>query len=176
MNAILDVHGVPIDPVWAAEFRGFFLGEGSLQIQQYQRSKYHSKSRGKVYDVEFHGLRPVANITQRQDNRAALEAIAARLGGHVTNGNRYLMVSGGNGKTYQSQPRVVWTIVNKPGVQRVLDLLKGGFLPHTKLREIELMERYLTVAPAAGQKYTEEGRAEAWRLHEQLKRIRDYHE
>ena len=176
MSEILDVHGVPIDPVWAAEFRGFFLGEGSLQIQQYQRSKQHSKARGKVYDIGFRGLRPVANITQRRDNRATLEAIAARLGGHVTNGNAHKMVSGSNGKTYTSAPMVAWRLVNKEGMQRVIALLKGGSLPHTKLAEIDVIERYLAVAPPPGYKYSEAARAEAWALFEEIKRVREYHE
>jgi len=173
MSEILDIHGVLISDVWAAEFRGFFLGEGSLQIHRTHLSKQYG--RGKVYEREFNGFRPIAAVTQRSDNRPVLDAMCIRLGGNVSNHNRFNMVSGGNGKTYLNHSQAMWKVVATDDVRRILELLKGGWLPHTKLREIEIMERYLDIRPRTGHKMKPETREEIERLFWQIREVREYH-
>lgn len=166
---ILDIHGNPIDPLWAAEFRGFFFGEGSLEIGTVNHT-YTSK--GHTYT--HMQLRPRARIIQRDDSSAILEAIHAKLGGSVTRHGSKKMISPVNGKGYISRPTMSWHVMSGEGVQRVLDLLKGGMLPHQKLHEITYLEAYLALRPRPGQKYTPEQFQRALDLKEALAQCRVY--
>lgn len=173
MSTITDIHGEPIDPVWAAEFRGFFLGEGSLEIGQITHNTSTAKG-DKVYRYSKVQLRPRARLIQRDDNRAILEAVQARLGGNITKHGRHYTVSPVNGMTYTSNPTIAWYVMSTNGVQRVLDLLKGGVLPHGKLREIAVLEEYLALRPQPGHKMSDATRARLFELKSELEALRKY--
>lgn len=173
MSTILDIHGEPIEPVWAAEFRGFFLGEGSLEIGQINHS-VTTRRGDKVYQYQAKQLRPRARLIQRDDNRAILEAVQARLGGNITKHGRHYTVSPVNGMTYSSNPTIAWYVMSTESVQRVLDLLKGGVLPHSKLREVALLEEFLAIRPRPGHKLTDTVRARSWELKAEIEALRKY--
>ncbi len=173
MTTITDIHGEPIDPVWAAEFRGFFLGEGSLEIGQITHNQTVKRD-DKMYRYTNVELRPRARLIQRDDNRAILDAVQARLGGNITKHGRHHTVSPVNGMTYSSNPTVAWYVMSKEGVQRVLDLLKGGVLPHGKLREVALLEEFLAIRPRPGHKLTDAVRARSWELKAEIEALRKY--
>lgn len=135
---MLDQNGTPIDPLWAAEFCGFFLADGSIEIGRFTRG-------GKLY------YRPRARILQRADSADFLYGIADVLGGHVHNHGRHMMVSAGNGKTYESHPVLAWLVQSTDGVQRVIDILKTSRLNHKKVQSALIVERYLQLRPKKGQ-------------------------
>src|SRR5205809_640337 len=62
-STILDNVGEPIDPMWAATFRGFFWGEGSMYINRYDR-----KNHGPQYSYNVY-----CRIQLRDDDRLILE-------------------------------------------------------------------------------------------------------
>lgn len=165
MQTILDVNDRPISPLWAAEFRGFFLGEGNLEIGQYSRIVNGERKKF---------LRPRARLIQRDDCQEILWNIQKVLGGHVTGHKAQRLVSGGNGKTYTNRPQTVWQTVSADGVQRVLLLLDNGVFPHKKLAEINVVQRYLNLAHSSGHKYTDEQKEELWALKAELENLRKY--
>lgn len=115
---ITDVSGDVIDPVWAAEFRGFFWGEGTLAIQIQTHPK-HQKS-----------IAVAATIGLRSDDAAILEAFRDRLGG-VLRTERY---RDGSGRTIVRWQ--VGTSKDNLRIARLLDSPTG--LPFRKARELAL--------------------------------------
>ncbi|MFA6135632.1 MAG: hypothetical protein WC869_16610 [Phycisphaerae bacterium] len=174
---VTDIHGLPIEPLWAAEFRGFFLGEGSLEIGLIRHTQLWKGRKGRpatpvahIYDE----LRPRARLIQRDDSRAILDAVKARLGGNITAHNARVFTSGGNGKVYENKPTISWYVMNSEGIQRVLDLLKGGCFPHTKLREVAILEEFLRLRPKAGHYWLPEHRARCLELMAAMRKVREY--
>jgi hypothetical protein len=68
LDSIKDVNGLPIDPEYAAEFRGFFWGEGMLTMQKWSKRRSFA-----VY----------CRITLRDDDRLVLYKLQGRLGGTI---------------------------------------------------------------------------------------------
>lgn len=125
-----DAHGEELDPVWMAEFRGFFFGEGYLGITT------NGRGRGKVYHIAR------AAITLRDDDEPVLREIQKRLGG-LLHRERCGRVSHVDGTPHQTKPFVVWRVTSKSDVARVCDILDAGHLPSKKRREIAVMRAFL---------------------------------
>ena len=168
MNQILDVHGSPISPEWAAEFRGFFWGDGSIEINTLHRTRPDG--------TRWTGFRPRLRIGQRADNRAILDAIQARLGGNVWQYKGHTMVSAANGRTYQSHPAFFYDITGTALVTRALALLNNGLLPHSKQRQIAIMQEYMAMRPRPGGKYKPGDVEKVAALKQELIDIRKYRE
>lgn len=162
---ILDTHGIALDPYWCAEFCGFFIGEGNLEIGQLTRV---DRGRRSTF------LRPRARLIQRDDNRPILEEVCGRLGGHVTGHKSRKMVSGGNGKTYINHPQIVWQVTSTAGVSLVLDILETGRFPHSKYREVAVLRRFLALRSGPGHKVAPETYSAMFALKAELESLRTY--
>lgn len=169
MQTVLDIHGEPIDPVWAAEFRGFFMGEGSIMILNITRSRI-LKSTG---EKERH-LRPSAALCLRADNVEVLRGIQAKLGGATDKFYQGKVILHPEGQAYKAAPMVKWYTHSTDGVSRVLDLIENPILPYPKAREIAIMREFLTLRPKTGKKLTPELREHLWKLKSDLQEIRKY--
>lgn len=107
-----------INPIWAAEFRGFFFGDGYLGITRngirHGRAAYTAR----------------AQITLRGDDREVLLDIQAHLGGMIYDYQK-------EGKTF-----VVWRTRSSGDLGRVLNCLEGGILPAKKRFEIPIVRQF----------------------------------
>jgi len=159
-----DIHGSPIDPIWAAEFRGFFWADGYMGIHQ-----VHRKYRGK----RITHLRPSLKISQRNDNRAILEAFQARLGGYITtNPGRQVRDIRGNARF--TRPMACWEVHTTEGVRRAISLLCDGILPHNKQAQLKVMQEYLSMRHAPGHKYTSEEKERMEALRQEMVSLHQY--
>jgi len=123
----IDVSGGFIDPLWAAEFRGYFFGDGYLGIVRNGRSKGTGLSSSTAR----------AQITTRDDDAAMLYDISSRLGGSLS----FTVATGGRVHC----PVAIWRTRNAADVLRVCDVLDGGMMPSKKIAEIAVVRRYLSI-------------------------------
>jgi hypothetical protein len=168
---IEDIDGEPIDPIWAAEFRGFFWGEGTLAIQVMSRTL---RSGATIKS----GTAIAVTIGLRDDDAAVLEAFRAKLGGVI----RTEKYRDGSARTIRR-----WQVGSAPDVLRVAMLLESPTgLPFNKARQLALWRRALDLkieagkntnhAPHAlhGSRYRPEQRAEMLSIEAQLKALRKW--
>lgn len=151
-SAILDVTGQPIDPIWAAEFRGFFWGEGCLGV---------AIIRG-MYRIQ-------AVINLRMDDADTLRAFQARLGGSLSLTHNI------------SQRHTRLNIAHLEDCKRVARLLAGGSaIPFTKKRQLALWTEMLDIKTAAGgrpgSRYTPEQHARMRVLVDTIQALRRWSE
>ena len=151
-NLILDVQGEPIDPIWAAEFRGFFWGEGCLGA-------------GIVHDM----YRIAAIINLRMDDADTLREFQRRLGGTLSLTHNI------------SQRHTRLNVSSLPDCQRVARLLAGGSnIPFAKKRQLVLWQEMLDIKQAAGgrpgSRYTEAQHDRMWSLVDQIQSMRRWSE
>ena len=104
-----------------AEFRGFFMGEGCLQLSQHRSGCWVAS----------------VCIDLREDDHRALEWCCSLFGGHVS---RKATPRG-----HHSKPQARWRAARRETVARIVDVLRAGHLPAKKQREVELMVRALRV-------------------------------
>ncbi len=118
------------DPIWEAEFRGYFWGEG------YIGAAFAGKVRPTTGQRVF---RPVIDVTVRDDDIAVLRQFQARFGGSLIQGAARRTRSG------TSNPSVVWRVTSYYHVRDILDVLKNGVLPAKKRRLLSLMDEFLMI-------------------------------
>jgi len=130
-DPILDIHVVPIDPIWAAEFRGFVWGEGSLIVRVSNSGRtIYGKERGHSFNVHI-------IISQRMDNGDVLREFCRRLGGTCFVKKYY------DGTDKQI---LVWQASAVPDCVRVSRLLQGGSsLPFGKKRELAIWSEAVAI-------------------------------
>jgi len=115
-----------VDPVWAAEFRGFFYADGSALLAREKR-----KRPGKE---PYYFYKPVLGIHQRDDEALLIHDVQDKLGGHLSSAGGYHR----NG--YYTRPTMRWSIASYPRVRGVLEaVLLGGCLPARKRADIDLL-------------------------------------
>lgn len=118
--------------VLEAEFRGFFYGEGTIDIRRYVR-----KGRWESFTV-------VLTLCQRVDNAAALDWLVKHFGGTV--GNYTLQNTHGRKGGWRS----VWQLAERARVKVALGILLEGSLPATKRGEAEVALQFLDTIKAVG--------------------------
>lgn len=113
-----------INPIWAAEFRGFFYADGSAAI-------FRAKNKGHYY------YRPILRILLRDDNKPLLLDIQEHLGGSVC--QKTHSTTSANG--YICNPTAAWKTGSYANILAVIEdvLLPGAKLPAVKRSEIELL-------------------------------------
>jgi len=136
---ILDQFGVPIDEIWAAEFRGFFWGEGCLSVMYIPKKDLY---------------RVLAKIGLRSDDRPLLEEIHRRIGGSLWD------------TTTQSSaglPSTMWDASSQKSLKIVAELLLGGVLPAKKAKQLDLWLEAVSIFTTrkikcgwGGKQYTDE--------------------
>ncbi len=135
---VLDVQGVEISPIWQAEFRGFFWGEGTIAIN-------HARGRFSFANV--------ASIGLRSDDAPILLEFQRRLGGCV----RIEKYRDGTAKTITR-----WVVGVAKDCQRVGEVLAGGDsgLPFLKKRQLDIWRTAVSIKVGgySGTRYSERER------------------
>lgn len=136
-----DINGVEINPIWMAEFRGFFFGEGYIGITT------NGLSRNKYLHYN-----PRIQITLRDDDISILKEIQAKLGGGLYREGLGRKTKK-DGKEYQSKPYAVWRMRKKQDIERVLKILDAGYMPSQKRLQINTLRKFIkTVGCTRGPK------------------------
>ena len=164
-----DIHGLDLDSIWMAEFRGFFFGEGYLGVI------VNGKKHGKIQ----HTCR--AQITLRDDDVEMLHDIHSKLGGllHTEKRGRISKI---NGKKHVTRPYSVWRVTGKPDVTRVCDILELSVMPSKKRLEVLVLRKYLDTIGILKHGPRTKEKAELWKktfdirqeLANELKRLHSY--
>lgn len=167
---IIAKDGTFLDPLWEAEFRGFFFGEGYLGITSngYGRNGYrHYLAR--------------AQITLRDDDASILYQIQKKLGGCVYVEKKGRSSKSSNGELYQSNPYIVWRVGSREDVTRICNILEKSLLPSKKKQEIVIMRLFLNTLGIKNGPKSEEEKVELNRvqlvrssLASQLKKMHAY--
>lgn len=144
-----------IDPIWAAEFRGFFWGDGCAGID---RRRYQSK-KGPYY-IYYPKLR----VQLRDDDTPFLEEVCAVLGGGLYWRDRSI-----------SRPTTAWQIGGYAQVRTVLeDVLLGGSLPAKKRVDIEVLYEAVLARYDMPRKFDDESRAVIAEYYALLQSVKRY--
>ena len=116
-----------LDPVWAAEFRAFFMGEGCATITR-------RKDKGTIL------YQPQLAIRLRDDERPLIEDIVAHLGGMVTKVPKRLSPEG-----YLTNPALFWHTVGYPKIRGIIEAtdLANPVLPAHKRLDIRILYEYI---------------------------------
>jgi hypothetical protein len=112
---LMEVPTLEVDPYWAAEFRGFFYGEGYIDIQGPTQN-----------------WRPIITINLRADDEQLLRVICLRLGGCLAHRWRDL----------PEHPQCRWNLTGWGRVKAVIEqtsLLDQAILPSKKLYEVRMV-------------------------------------
>jgi hypothetical protein len=110
------------DPIWRAEFRGLFLGEGWLGIIRFRGRRNGKSASNWTY-------RPEMNITQNWENRNLVDHIRDVLGGFVYERSPYVH---GSDKVRRG-PYFTWMSRSNPISRRAWACLaEGHFTPLDK--------------------------------------------
>jgi LAGLIDADG endonuclease len=123
--------GVALDPIWEAEFRGFFFGDGYLGITTNGVSRHTGET---TFTVR-------AQITVRDDDIAMLHDIASKIGGKVYSETG----------TAKRRPIAIWRIRNAKQIAQICDILERGVMPSKKIAEVAVVRRFLSYPHAFGQ-------------------------
>jgi hypothetical protein len=149
-----DIHGKPLDPIWMAEFRGFFFGDGYVGITT---NGVGRRTKGKNYTG-------CIQITLRDDDIAILEEFQSRLGGSIWRERRGRRVRFDELEC-EAKPYAAWRIRSRTELLRVLDILDGGFMPSQKRGHVRLLREFLgTCGRIKPGKQTQEEEKEVQRI------------
>lgn len=128
------------DPLWRAEFCGFFWGEGWLGINRFQ-----TRRNGKTANQ----YRPEVMITQSVENRAVVEHIRDVLGGYVYERAAYVH---GSDKQLRG-PYYTWQARSQMVARRAVDILSGDFyFPDKKSEKVTALGEFLDILTEYGGK------------------------
>ena len=133
--------------VWVAEFRGFFWGEGCLDLTPFNRK-----------GGNFTSYTPRVRIGVNAVDAPILEEIKAAFGGSI-----YFQARNDSAN---------WQLTGKDRVSVVLGCLRGGLLTAAKYPQVATMQRALDLIPVRGKNYTDEIRAELMQCKAELERLK----
>ena len=142
-----------LDPLWLAEFRGFFCGEGCASV--------NSQSTGRRRQYQ-----PRLAISVREDDKDVILDIHAHLGGNVLRWKRDNRAS--------SQPAAQWQLVGYSKLTNLLPLLLAGSLPAKKKRDLELLYRMCQARAKMPYNLTDEHSEELRGYYEALRFIKRF--
>lgn len=154
---VLDQHGIPIDEIWAAEFRGFFWGEGCISVGYIPKKN--------IYRVS-------AKISLRSDDRPLLEEFHRRIGGSLW-----------DSRTQSSSgfPSTMWDATSQKSLKIVAELLSGGILPAKKAQQLDLWKEAVGIFTArkikhgwGGKHYTDEQKSRFKEIKEALSEAKKF--
>lgn len=112
------------DPVWRAEFRGFFAADGWIGVTKSGPGLYYA----------------TAAIMLRDDDRLLLEAVAEVIGGNVWAQDQTAR-----------KPTLTWRTRSPGTVGRICDLLEESTLPFAKARYVPLVREFLGIVGVQGE-------------------------
>lgn len=146
----------PVDPIWAAEFRGLFYGDGYAGMKL--------RSRPRPYGTPS----PRLCIRQRCDNWDLLEEIQSVLGGRVALRGR---------ENAGSHPQAAWEIYGFADCLVVIEAtgLHKGQLPANKQRDVQILhEAILARYSMPRDTLTLEQKEVLWGYYDALKEIKRF--
>lgn len=146
-----------LDPIWCAEFRGFFWGEGYLGITSWGVNPNKGSIR----------LMARIQISIRDDDADVLIDIHRKLGGVLT-------YQDNNRLHAKANPICIWRVTRKAEILRVLDVLENGALPSKKRLQIAILREFMDTVPAPGKKPTQAEYLKREHLHRQIKQFHSY--
>jgi hypothetical protein len=154
-----------LDPIWAAEFRGFFMADGSAFMVKASRSKKYAS--GKMVEIAPRYY-PVLAIIVRLDDREAMLDIATKLGGRTYESRSY-------SKNRNGSPKIQWSIHGWRHCRAVIEstLLNGSF-PAKKCRDVELMYQAILDRYSMPQQLNQEQRLKIQSYYYQLKGLKRF--
>jgi len=153
-----------INPMWSAEFRGLFAGEGNFMIDLYERE---------IHNCLTFTARCRCRIIARDDNKKMLLDIQSKLGGHLYT-HKTFKSWWRNGKEYTHHANIVWQVQSVPDVEKVLDILEDAAIPNKKSLEIPVMRDAIRVMKSRKHRYTDEMRQELKEIQIRLFSMRQY--
>lgn len=157
--------GEAIDPLWAAEFCGMFMGEGMLSFCSVARVRMGRKDNSRVVTGPF--FRNEAIMVLRADDEAVLLEFCRILGGHVND-------RPGNLKKNQA-PAKRWVCTSIEDNLRVGKILSTCRLPAKKMLELPIWMEALELRSAGrGHHHTQETRDRLEELRQEIYRVRAY--
>jgi hypothetical protein len=145
-----------LDPIWCAEFRGFFWGEGYLGITSWG-----------IHPSGHIKLSPRIQIAIRDDDADVLRDIHSRLGGVLT-------FQANNRHMAKANPIAVWRVTRKDQIARVLDVLEGGILPSKKRLQVAIVREFLETVPEPGHRIPSDVYRRREDLHRRIKELHAY--
>jgi hypothetical protein len=163
-DPILDLLGEPIDPIWAAEFRGFFWGEGSLIVSVKRPPRATDRWIGYSYNVH-------TMVSQRSDDEGTLEEFQRRLGGTIC----VKQYNDGSGKTLKA-----WTVSCKADCERLARVLAGGSaIPFAKKKQLALWSEAVEIRRERGyiegrSRYTPDERERLLAISQEIRAMRTW--
>ena len=121
-------------PIWYAEFRGFFWGEGCLDVP-----RYTSARTGQIY------FAPRARIGMTAYEKPVLEEIKEEFGGALS--------------FRASTNSWTWEVKGKDRLIHFCDKMEGGELGAAKSAQLAIFRGAVEAIPPRGRNYTDEIRA-----------------
>ena len=154
---VLDRNGVVFDPIWMAEFRGFFAGEGSLAVQL-----IHKKT-----NTLF---RPRCRISLRLDDHFILDEFRDRIGGSLFFTKN---------QSSAGSPTLTWDANSLSQSKIISGILQNSVLPAKKFDQVPLWCEAICILDQkqdsgygwGGRRISEESRT---RLHEISTLLKQY--
>jgi hypothetical protein len=126
------------DPIWRAEFRGLFWGEGWLGIDMYKNRRH-----GKMYVAH----RPSFQIAQAEDNKAMVYHVQEVLGGSIYERKALYGSNGAKQMTFTWMGRSHWI------ARKATDILREeSFYIDKKAPKVEAMHEFLLIVESLGRK------------------------
>ena len=136
---ILDIVGEEIDPIWAAGFRGFFWGEGTLGMT----ARLGNPKVNPLIKWVRHSIAVTASIGLRSDDSALLVEFQRRLGGRL----RTEPYRGADSRKTITR----WTVGTAQQNVRIGRLLESPTeLPFSKARQLSVWRRAVETKVRAG--------------------------
>lgn len=159
------IDGKKLDPLWIAEFRGFFYADGYIGITSNGISR-----NGKHKKFCAH-----AQVTQTRTDEAVLLDIQEKLGGTIWFEGRG-RISYCRGVKVVTKPYCAWRVRSRNDVERILSILESGLLPSKKRKEIPILRAFLDTVRKTGSKFPSANDrkrvlAEQERLHRAIKEM-----
>lgn len=150
----------PLAPMWAAEFRGLFFGEGCAMI---------NLSSGKT---KKH-FQPMLRITLRADDFAVLEDIRERLGGGLADRDYSTQPSAPEG----ANPGKEWYVVGWGRCRAVIEAtgLAMAYLPCKKAQDIAILYEAILARYQMPHLLGPENRATLMAYRERLQQVKKFH-
>lgn len=149
-----------VNPIWAAEFRGFFYGDGYAGLNEF----YSKEHKVPMY-------KPKLGISLRVDSLPLLKDVQAHIGGSVDQTKGYI-----NSFGYQSNPVARWYTCSYSNIMAIIRdvLLPGALLPATKRVQIELLYEALLARLEMPYNLGVEGRAILHSYSAHIKELKHY--
>lgn len=139
-----------VDPLWLAEFRGLFYGEGTAMIIR-NNSSYA----------------PCIAIRLRDDDADMITQIHHKIGGRLLKSNRSRV-------NEKHGDQLEWRVTDMNRCRLICETLLTGLLPAKKKRDIELVRDFCDWRSGTSYYFTEDERQEAERRFLEIREVRKY--